>query len=257
MDDLRKSLNAVLNERLTSPLFGSLIVSWLIWNWKIVLILFFVSESSIKLNKIDYIINYYSDFNTNITFPLISALLLITVVPLISNGSYWLSLIYQNWKSKKKYEVEQKQLLTLEQSISLRTEMRNIELELSKIIDKKEVEISLLKDNNDALLKRLEEKESFQENYKRTNRNGMGTSSYGTGDFNKFMENEKASSYLENIAKEIRNKGQFPENLPENIKEFYLVNDIVEEKYNASGAVFYELTLKGNGLYRDYFNSKF
>ena len=34
MTDVKKSLNSIINERISSPFYGTLILSWLIWNWK-------------------------------------------------------------------------------------------------------------------------------------------------------------------------------------------------------------------------------
>ncbi|MEO8234966.1 MAG: hypothetical protein ABI549_06080 [Flavobacterium sp.] len=35
MEEIKKSISAILYERTTSPLFGTFIFSWLLWNWKI------------------------------------------------------------------------------------------------------------------------------------------------------------------------------------------------------------------------------
>ena len=50
-----KSVNSILKERLTSPLFGTLIITWLVSNWEIVYVTLFVSEKYLKENRIDYI----------------------------------------------------------------------------------------------------------------------------------------------------------------------------------------------------------
>lgn len=46
-DELKKSISAILYERTTSPLFGSFILSWTVWNWKIFYITLFISEDKI------------------------------------------------------------------------------------------------------------------------------------------------------------------------------------------------------------------
>jgi hypothetical protein len=144
-DDIRKSISATLYERTTSPLFGTLIISWMFWNWKILYLTFFISESKIETDKIEYILkNCNNDWNL-LWLPLISSFLLITVIPLISNGAFWLSIIYNKWKVDKKNEVELSQMLTLEQSILLRNEILEQENQLEKLLSNKELEIKQLK----------------------------------------------------------------------------------------------------------------
>lgn len=63
MIDIRKSIDSIINERLSSPFYGTLILSWLIWDWRIIYLTFFVSESKIESNKIDFILINFSEIN--------------------------------------------------------------------------------------------------------------------------------------------------------------------------------------------------
>ena len=56
ISDFRKSINSILYERVSSPLFGTFVISWLIWNWKITYLTLFVSESNLDKNKLEYIL---------------------------------------------------------------------------------------------------------------------------------------------------------------------------------------------------------
>lgn len=144
-DELKKSISALLYERTTSPLFGTLIVSWSLWNWKVLYLTFFISENKlIGKNKIEYISENYNDSFNLLWFPLISTAILITLIPYLSNGAYWISIKFLKWKKDKKNEVEMNQLLTLEQSIELREQISNQELKLSKIVEDKNLEIKQL-----------------------------------------------------------------------------------------------------------------
>ena len=87
IDELKKSLSAILYERTTSPFYGTLLISWLIWNWKIVYLTVFISESSINTDKINYIVSNFNDIHCLLIYPLISTIVLLTVVPFISNGA--------------------------------------------------------------------------------------------------------------------------------------------------------------------------
>ncbi|OAE92003.1 hypothetical protein [Flavobacterium psychrophilum] len=145
MEEIKKSISAILYERTTSPLFGTLIFSWLLWNWKIPYLSFFVSEDKLNINKIDYIIANYNNSDYLITYPLISTFILLTIIPFLSNGAYWLSINFENWKSKHKNLIESKQLLTVEQSIELREQILKQEERFSKLVQDKNLEIQSLK----------------------------------------------------------------------------------------------------------------
>lgn len=144
IDDLKKSFNEIIYERTTSPFYGRIITSWLIWNWRIIYLTFFISEKTIKLNKIDFILNNYSDVNHILTFPIISTFILLTIIPFISNGAFWLSLKFNKWKIDQKNIVDNNQLLTIGQSIELRVQLGKQEQRFSKLVEGKNLEIRQL-----------------------------------------------------------------------------------------------------------------
>lgn len=138
------SINKILNERLTSPFYGSLIVSWLLINWKIVYLTLFIDSEEIEGNKIDYIVDNYSSYWSVFVFPIISAIILITLIPFVTNRAYSLSLFFSNKRREKKLEVEKSQVLTVEQSLQIRAEIQNQKVEFNKLLDEKNNEIKLL-----------------------------------------------------------------------------------------------------------------
>jgi hypothetical protein len=154
MEDFRKSIKEILYERTTSPLYGTFIISWLIWNWKIVYITLFVSEKQIGLDKLTYIDTNLISMNNIIWFPILSTIVLLLIFPFISNGAYWLSLIFKRWRNDKKNKVESKQLLTMEQSISMRKQITEQENYYERIVSDKDLKIkqseSLLKEAQTA-----------------------------------------------------------------------------------------------------------
>jgi hypothetical protein len=144
IEDLKKSFNNIIYERTTSPLYGTLMISWMIWNWKIIYLTFFISENKIQDNKIDFILNNYSSIHNIITFPLISSAFLLTITPLISNGAYWLSLKFNIWKIEQKNLIDKKVLLTLEESLELRQQILSQDKKFEKSIQEKDQKISEL-----------------------------------------------------------------------------------------------------------------
>ena len=161
-DDLRKSINSILYERLSSPFYGAIIISWVIWNWRVLYVTFFVSEEHLPQNKLDYILECYSDWHFGILYPLISAAILLTLIPFISNGAFWLNLKFEKWKYDKKNLVEGEKLLSLKKSLDLRREIREQGEVFDKLLESKNADISILKEEVKELTKKANEKVSYR-----------------------------------------------------------------------------------------------
>lgn len=152
--EVRESFNSVFKERITSPLYGAFIVSWLIWNWRILYLTFIVSPEKISETKIDYIIENYSDPSFIVWYPLLSTLILITIIPFFSNFAYLAHINFNKWRVDQRNSVEMKQLLTLEQSIELREELIRQKKRFDELLNDKNEELKKLSIAN----KELEEK---------------------------------------------------------------------------------------------------
>jgi hypothetical protein len=242
LSEFKKSTNNILYERVTSPFYGTLVLAWIIWNWKIIYLTFFISESKIDSSKIDYIIAHYSDVNHLVYYPIISTVLIITIFPFLSNGAYWLHLKFRKWKIDSKNKIEDKQLLTLEQSIIIRKELRDKEKEFEELLSNKDLEIKTLsKELENISNVNSEEPKKEQEN----------TTSY-ENDYRRFKNDSYAFKNFSKIAKQLRKNYTFPSDTSEDIIEYYELNDIV----NKSSSL-YVLTGKGNAYYKLYFNENF
>ena len=124
IDEFRKSINSILYQRVNSPFWGALVLSWVIWNWEIIYLTLFVSSEEIEGTKIDYIKLYLAENQNNlIWWPLITLIVVLALLPFISNGAYWLSLKFKNWKVDQKRILEKKIPLSIEESIKLRSEI--------------------------------------------------------------------------------------------------------------------------------------
>lgn len=250
MSEIKKSINAILYERFSSPLYGTLILSWLIWNWKIIYLTIFISEEKIEGNKIDYIISNYSDINNLIYFPLLSSLILLTAVPFVSNGAYWLNLKFNIWKSDKKNEVERKQLLTLEQSIQLRELIADQEKRFENILSDKNSEIQQLKLQMEERTKQNTVIDSSQKIQSESSLKRIQNVT------NKIKENPNLSKAFEIINYHIQ--GGYTglidtEGITTDILAFFESNDIIENK----GKGMYGLTDMGKKVNKALTNIKF
>lgn len=105
---MRKSLNNIVKERISSPLYGNIIISWLFWNWKIIYLTFFVSEKMLDTDKITYISENFICTEYLIIYPLLSSIVLLTIIPFISNAAYWLNIKFDKWRIDQKNKVYEK-----------------------------------------------------------------------------------------------------------------------------------------------------
>ncbi|MFQ3230867.1 hypothetical protein [Reinekea sp.] len=145
--EILTSVRAQLYERAVSPLMGSFVISWLLWNYKIILVLF----SDLDLHEtIKYIeITLYPTWNdflpTGVLFPLISALAYIFIYPYPARWVFRFTQTQQTINSNLKKEIEGKTLLTEDEARKLRLKINELEREFESIIEEKNQEISDLK----------------------------------------------------------------------------------------------------------------
>lgn len=145
LEDLQKSIKATLYDRVTSPLFGSFLLSWFIWNYKFVLVVLSplsVTDQFIEIDKL-----YADDYAwlcQGLIFPLASAVFFILVYPY---PALW---IYSYWHQRQKkltevkHRIDAETLLTREQSREIRQKITQLEIELEKQLNEKETEIEEL-----------------------------------------------------------------------------------------------------------------
>jgi hypothetical protein len=148
MDDIKKSILNTLNERISSPLIGGYIISWILWNYKTVFVL--LSTKSIEdkfyfINKIIYHDNLHF-IVSGLFAPLIFSLFFIFAFP------YPEKLIYKFWHRRKKelrdekQKIDNEKLLTVAESRDLYEKTIKIESEYYENLEKKDLEIKKLKE---------------------------------------------------------------------------------------------------------------
>lgn len=154
MDDIKKSILNTLNERISSPLIGGYIISWILWNYKTVFVLLSTKSIEDKFYFINNII-YHGDLHfivSGLFVPLIFSLFFIFAFP------YPEKLIYKFWHRRKKelrdekQKIDDEKLLTVAESRDLYEKTIKIESEYYENLEKKDLEIKKLKEiisNND------------------------------------------------------------------------------------------------------------
>lgn len=131
IEDVIKSVKASLYERTTSPLFGALGISWVVWNYKIFLVIFSAMPAPDKITYLRE--SLYAHFWEKAIFlavgPLITAALFLFVYP------YPAKWVFRFWRKKQKElrdirnEIEEATLLSLEESRRIRRQIIEIQKE--------------------------------------------------------------------------------------------------------------------------------
>lgn len=114
--ELMNSVGDTTKERIASPLTGALIISWLLWNWRIVLVLLSTKPVEWKITYIDYLAFeggskqlWYCVFG-----PLITALFILLIYPVASIAIYRVWALYQKSFMRIEQDLRAERLVTRE-----------------------------------------------------------------------------------------------------------------------------------------------
>ena len=113
MEETKNTFSDAIKERLTNPFLGKLLLAWIVWNWKIPYVSFFVSEDKLQSNRLDFVSQYLTtqtfwDFFIVYIVPLIITAALIWIVPILSKIAFNVSEKYrkENALERKKIDSE-------------------------------------------------------------------------------------------------------------------------------------------------------
>ncbi|MFB2670644.1 hypothetical protein ACE02U_17870 [Shewanella xiamenensis] len=152
-EQFSNSIKATLYDRVSSPLSSSFFVSWCLWNYKILIVLFSSMKPYEKYNQIDILISNYG-FSTPFFEPLGYWLSNGFLLPLASAAAYlfiypkpsrW---VYEHWlgnekKLKKLKDIaDEAQLLSEEESKRIRKSAFDIELRYIDFMANKEDQLT-------------------------------------------------------------------------------------------------------------------
>ncbi|MEZ2746033.1 hypothetical protein ACBQ16_12625 [Halopseudomonas bauzanensis] len=158
LKELSTSLKAQLYERVSSPILGSLLIFWLLFNWEAV-VYFMLSDSKVE-DKILYINENFKDIWVNVYSPLIYSSIFCLVYPLLSFIPFYIWEWVSSQKLKSKNNLSMSEPLSVERSIAIRKELLEKETKIRRVIiehneEKEELEkvIKSLTSDNERLYK--------------------------------------------------------------------------------------------------------
>lgn len=147
VDEILKSAKAQISERIASPLIGSFVISWCLWNYKFLVILFSSASVSQTFALINAIVfpTAWSIVLNGILLPTLTALAYIFAYPYPAKYVYEFTRRRQKEVNEVRQRIEDETLLTIEESRKIRAEVLQTEKAHQEIVDRLNGEISRLK----------------------------------------------------------------------------------------------------------------
>ncbi|MEZ8014049.1 MULTISPECIES: hypothetical protein [unclassified Vibrio] len=174
--EITNSIKAALYQRVSSPLYGTYICSWTIYNWEITLPLVFGTKN-FDDRLVDFKLGLYPEVAgfeyQTVLVPLAITATLLGLQPLLQRFIF----IYTEWNRseglKKRDQYSSETMLTLEQSNELRASVQKVQQFHQEVLKNKEEEVNEYKrqldskDNsinsvNDNNLKLIEENTALE-----------------------------------------------------------------------------------------------
>jgi hypothetical protein len=162
LSDLKKSVESVFTERISSPFYGTFILSWVIWNWQPIYLTVFVDQRLIApKTKLEYIVQNYANWWHLLILPLVSTAFLIGIVPWAVNKALKIHLNYEKERISMRESIDAGKRLTIEQTAEIRNQMSELSDEHEKQVRRKDDELKICK----AQIRQLEtDKVAFKVN---------------------------------------------------------------------------------------------
>ena len=159
LEEFEKSVKATLYDRLASPLIGSYVTAWCVFNYKVILIIFSDLQYTQKSEYIDALFVPWWNYPIRYGFPLLWSAFYILFYPWISKKVFRIWQQYIKDKRDIKNKIEGSRLLTLAESEAIRTEYLQSENKLAELMQTNQKELQEWKDRYNLL---LEEKQQLQ-----------------------------------------------------------------------------------------------
>ena len=151
INEFQRSIRRVLNERIVSPLLGSLSLSWIAWNWQILYFLLSDDPKFRPIEKIEFVTHNLNNFSYLVTLPIVSALSFTLAYPFLSILVTFLWEFAVSLRKRLLESIRRGELLTIEESLALRSEINAMEDRIKATLASKDTEIRRLSDENAIL----------------------------------------------------------------------------------------------------------
>lgn len=163
-NEVTKSILSNIQDRAVSPLWGAFVISWAIWNYKLILAILAFMPLDEKISFIDQVL--YTNIWRNSLFlgigPLVTSLAFLFLYP------YPAKVVFRFWRGKQKelrdirLDIENESLLTLEESKRIRRHILEMQADYDQQIRTNEEELERYRNE---LAKKDKELKELKENF--------------------------------------------------------------------------------------------
>lgn len=149
-DDAIKTIKAQLYDRITSPLFGTFLMSWLGWNWHLPAL--FLFDSSMRVvGKFEYVsTKLYVEQSTywiqGLLYPILTTIFFIGIYPWLARPVYGYWRHQQNKQKELQQKIDDETLMTVEEARELRRSVIESKLIYQAESDQREDKIKELEE---------------------------------------------------------------------------------------------------------------
>lgn len=148
IDEILKSAKTQISERIASPLIGSFSLSWCLWNYKFLVILFSNASVSQTFSLVDSVAfpTMRSLVINGVLLPAFTAVIYIFGYPYPARFVYEFTRRRQKEINEIRQRIEDETLLTIEESRKIRADIVQVEKKHQEEVDRLNTEISRIKD---------------------------------------------------------------------------------------------------------------
>lgn len=147
-DNIKDFFISTLDKRISNPVVSNFIVSWLLWNYRLILILFSSDKADAKINTIENIgFPFYGHFVHLFLGPFLSAALIIILLPFFERCALRCQWWQENRTKAAQMRASCREPIDIEQSVKLNEEL----LRVKELFGNGEKTISDLRYKSDKL----------------------------------------------------------------------------------------------------------
>lgn len=214
LDEIAKTIRAQLYERVSSPLSGIFLLSWSLWNYQFLMVIFSGMITTEKIEYIHYSLYFelWPSIAKGIFFPFLTTIILIFIYPVPARYVYEYTRKQQRKLKEIRHKIDDETPLTREEAREIRRASLDQSLQYEREIAKQVAEIARLK-------QQLESDSSMQDIPVGAPKSIQGSASFAVKPTNKILTKEFEQTRV------LLTGSQLMDNL---IKDFLQVDKVFE-----------------------------
>ncbi len=168
-EEITKSIKAHLYDRTSSPLLGAFLFSWLIWNFKFIMLIFSSESIDVKYDILES--QLYTDHLHYLYYwlitPFITSVIFLYVYPFPAKWVFKFTRKRQQQLKELRQSIDDEELLDNKESRKLKREVYELEQSFDAVVKKKDEELKILysdlKDADEMKTKYLQNIQKLEE----------------------------------------------------------------------------------------------